>query len=88
MQSLTSILSLCNGRAGLDAQRVTASQSSFVDGCPSRRALVLGFLIHSVQKSVSIRGSLSESYSSGVLRHAIRSSPFGERMKVRDLFLA
>jgi hypothetical protein len=25
---------------------VTASQPSFVDGCPSRHSLVLGFLIH------------------------------------------
>ena len=43
------------------------------------------FLIHPC-KSVFIRGSLSASYSSGVLRHAIRLSPFGERMKVRGLF--
>ena len=45
-QSLTSVLSLCKGRGGLKAQRVTASQPSFVDGCPSRRSLVLGFLMH------------------------------------------
>ena len=89
-------------RGGLKAQRVTASEPSFVDGCPSRRSLVLGFLIHSVQKSaaknllhswfpnpcksVFSRGSLSESYSSGVLRHAIRLSAFWEKDKVRGCF--
>ena len=30
--------------------------------------------------------SLTKLYSPGVLRHAIRLSPFGERMKVRGLF--
>ena len=94
-------------RLPYNSQRVTASQPSFVDGCPSRRSLVLGFLIYSVQKSVSIRswklpafllypcksvfirGSLSESYSAGVLRHAIRLSPFwGEDEGEGTFFLA
>jgi hypothetical protein len=40
-------------RLPYNSQGLTASQPSFVDGCPSRRSLVLGFLIHSVQKSVA-----------------------------------
>jgi hypothetical protein len=40
-------------RLPYNSQGVTASQPSFVDGCPGRRSLVLGFLIHSVQKSVA-----------------------------------
>jgi hypothetical protein len=43
-------------RLPYNSQRVTASQPSFIDGCPSRRSLVFGLLIDSVQKSVSIHG--------------------------------
>jgi hypothetical protein len=76
-------------RLPYNSQRVTASQPSFVDGCPSRRSLVFGLLIYSVEKFVSIRGSLSESYSAGVLRHAIRLSPFwGEDEGEGTFFLA
>jgi hypothetical protein len=75
-------------RLPYNSQRVTASRPSFVDGCPSRRSLVFGFLFHPC-KSVFIRGSLSESYSSGVLRHAIRLSPFwGEDEGEGTFFLA
>jgi hypothetical protein len=46
------------------------------------------FLIHPC-KSVFIRGSLSKSYSSGVLRHAIRLSPvWGEDEAEGTFFLA
>jgi hypothetical protein len=46
------------------------------------------FLLHPC-KSVFIGGSLSESYSSGVLRHAIRLSPFwGEDEGEGTFFLA
>jgi hypothetical protein len=77
-----------------NSQRVTASQPLFFDGCPSRRSLVLKtsrvptFPIHPC-KSVFVRGSLSESYSAGVLRHAIRLSPFwGEDEGEGTFFLA
>jgi len=43
-------------RLPYNSQGLTASQPSFVDGCPSRRSLVFGFLIHPMQKSVSILG--------------------------------
>jgi hypothetical protein len=75
-------------RLPYNSQRVTASQPSFVDGCLSRRSLALGFLIHSC-KSVFICGSLLESHSAGVLRHAIRLSPFwGEDEGEGTFFLA
>jgi hypothetical protein len=46
------------------------------------------FLLHPC-KSVFIRGSLSESYSAGVLRHAICLSPFwGEDEGEGTFFLA
>jgi hypothetical protein len=40
-------------RLPYNSQRVTASKPSFVDGCQSRRSLVLGFLIHPLEKSAA-----------------------------------
>jgi hypothetical protein len=53
-----------------------------------KTSCVPAFLIHPC-KSVFIRGSLSASYSSGVLRHAIRLSLFwGEDEGEGTFFLA
>ena len=88
-------------RLPYNSQRVTASKPSFLGVwspdlfCGKIRvdprlktSGVPTFPIHPC-KSVFIRGSLSGSYSSGLLRHAIRLSPFwGEDEGEGTFFLA